>query len=251
MSKTIKSVLIDDEKNSLIILSKLLEKNCPEVEIIGTAQSVAEGVEVINNLKPELLFLDINMPDGDGFEVLEQIEDTALEVIFTTAYNKYAIRAFEFAALHYLLKPIEKRELKEAVGRYKEIQEEDLTEKIKVLNNNLNKKADRLVLPTQSGLNIIELKNVIRCESSNNYTTFFMNNNKKIVVSKSIKTYEELLAGNNFCRIHNQHLINLNYLKKYVRGRGGYVIMTNDSHVDVSEGKKKQFLKELGEFTVG
>ena len=219
-------------------------------EIAGEAKNGEEAVELYRREKPDIMLLDINMPDGDGFEVLERIEDTALEVVFTTAYNKYAIKAFEFAALHYILKPIKTTDLQEAVERFKGIKGEDLTDKIKVLSSNITNKIDRLILPTQSGLHIIELENIIRCESSNNYTTFFLKDKKKIVVSKSIQIYEKLLSDTYFCRVHNQHLVNLKYIKKYVRGRGGYIIMTNDSHVDVSEGKKKNFLKKLGEYTI-
>ncbi len=247
--KKIRTVLIDDEKNSLIILSKLLERKCPQVEIVATGQSVAEGIDIINEHKPELVFLDISMPDGEGFEVLEKIDDTALEVVFVTAYNQYAIKAFEFSALHYLVKPVTGDQLKEAVDRFEEAVTEDITEKIQVLNSNI-KKLDRLILPTSSGLNIIQLNEIYRCESSNNYTTFFLTNNKKIVVSKSIQVYEKMLSNSGFCRIHNKHVVNLKYIKKYVKGRGGYVVLTNDKQVDVSEGKKKNFLKELTEFTV-
>ncbi len=248
--KKIKTVLIDDEKNSLIILSKLLEKNCPQVEVVAVAQSVAEGIKVINKNKPELVFLDISMPDGEGFEVLEKINDTSLEVVFITAYNHYALKAFEFSALHYLVKPVTGMQLKEAVGRFDDAKNEDLKEKIKVLNSNINKNLDRLILPTSSGLNIIQLDDILRCESSNNYTTFYLTTKKKIVVSKSIQIYERMLSNSNFCRIHNKHLVNLKYIKKYVKGRGGYVILTTDKQVDVSEGKKKNFLKKLSEFAV-
>ncbi len=246
----IRTVLIDDEKNSLIILTKLLERHCPQVEVIATGQSVAEGIKIINEHKPELVFLDISMPDGEGFEVLEKIDETALEVVFVTAYNQYAIKAFEFSALHYLVKPVTGAQLKEAVERFEQTITEDISEKIEVLNNNMHKKLDRLILPTSSGLNIILLEEIFRCESSNNYTTFFLRNNKKIVVSKSIQVYEKMLSNSGFCRIHNKHIVNMQYIKKYVKGRGGYVVLTNDKQVDVSEGKKKNFLEELAGFTV-
>lgn len=248
MSDTIKTVLIDDEKNSLIILTKLLEKNCPQVEILATAQSVEEGSKIIDKHKPQLVFLDISMPDGDGFEVLERVKSTDFEVIFVTAYNHYALKAFEFSALHYLVKPVTGEQLKEAIERFKHSQSEDLTEKIKVLSNNMNKKLDRLILPTSAGLHIIQLDDIYRCESSNNYTTFFLTSGKKIVVSKSIQVYEKMLEESDFCRVHNKHLVNLKYIKKYVKGRGGYVILDNNQQVDVSEGRKKNFLKKLGDF---
>lgn len=250
MTEKIKTILIDDEKNSLIILQKLLEKHSENIEIIATGQSVEEGIKIIDLHKPDLVFLDINMPDGDGFEVLEKVEDRNFGIIFTTAYDKYAIKAFEFAALHYLLKPIKPEELIEAVERYETGKSENITEKIEVLSNNIHKNLERLILPSSNGISIIELDDIIRCESSNNYTTFFLMNNEKIMVSKSINNYEKILSESHFCRIHNQHIVNLKYVKKYVKGRGGYVIMINDKQVDVSEGRKKEFMTKLSEFAI-
>ncbi len=248
----IRTVLIDDEKSSLIILEKLLARHTPEVEIVGTAQSVAEGIEVIEEKKPDLVFLDISMPDGDGFEVLEKVNYKDFDVIFVTAYDQYAIKAFEFAALHYILKPVKPQELVEAVERYKNQKNSlaDLEEKLKLLSANLGQKPTKLVLPTSSGMHIIDFDDIIRCESSNNYTTFFLKDGKKIVVSKSIQTYEKLLKDSHFCRIHNKHIVNLKYIKKYVRGRGGYVVLANGEQVDVSEGRKKQFLEKLSQYTI-
>jgi len=251
MSDKIRTILVDDEKSSLIILRKLLEKNCENVEIVSTAQSVEEGIKVIDELKPDLVFLDINMPDGDGFEILEKVDYNNFEVIFTTAFDKYAIKAFEFAALHYLLKPIKPEELIEAVERYETSKNEDLTEKISVFSNNLQKNPERLILPSSNGISVIQLDDIIKCESSNNYTTFFLKSNEKIMVSKSINNYEKILSESHFCRVHNQHIVNLKYIKKYVKGRGGYIVMTNDMHIDVSESRKKDFLTKLGEFAIG
>lgn len=250
MSEKIRTIIVDDEKSSLIILQKLLEKNCDNIEIIATGQSVEEGIKIIEEHNPDLVFLDINMPDGDGFEILEKIENITFEIIFTTAYDKYAIKAFEFAALHYLLKPIKAEELIEAVERYELHKNENLSEKIEVLSNNLNKNLDRLILPASNGMSIIQLDDILRCESSNNYTTFYLTNNDKIMVSKSINNYEKILAESHFCRIHNQHIVNLKYIKKYVKGRGGYVTLINDKQVDVSEGRKKEFLQKLNEFAI-
>ncbi len=248
--ESIKTVLIDDEKNSLIILQKLLEKNIPEIEIVGTAQSVKEGIEAVDEHKPDLVFLDISMPDGDGFEVLEKASYKDFSVIFVTAYDQYAIKAFEFAALHYILKPVNAQELKDAIERYKEHKNESIGEKIEVLSSNLEKPT-KLILPTSSGMHIIDLDDIIRCESSNNYTTFYLTTGKKIVVSKSIQTYERLLSDSHFCRVHNKHIVNIKFIKKYVRGRGGYVVLSNGEQIDVSEGRKKKFLEKLNNFALG
>ncbi len=247
----IRTVLIDDEKSSLIILQKLLEKHVPEVEVVATAQSVAEGIKVINETKPDLVFLDISMPDGDGFEVLEKVTYKDFGVIFVTAYDQYAIKAFEFAALHYILKPVRPEDLIEAVNRFKETRGENFEEKLKLLTQSIGQqKPSKLILPTSSGMHIIDLDDIIRCESSNNYTTFYLKDGKKIIVSKSIQTYERLLKDSHFCRVHNKHIVNLKYIKKYVRGRGGYVVLANGEQIDVSEGRKKQFLDKLAQFTI-
>jgi len=251
MSKNIRTVLVDDEKNSLIIMQKLLEKHTPNVEVIASAQSVAEGIEVIDTEKPDLVFLDISMPDGDGFEVLEKVSHTNFQVIFSTAYDQYAIRAFEVSALHYILKPVKPEDLIEALKRFEELSSEgDLSEKIKILSGALKETPNRLVLPTSNGMHIIDIEEIIRCESSNNYTTFFFKERQKIVVSKSIQLYEQMLSHSHFCRIHNKHLVNLKFIKKYVKGRGGHVLLNDGSQVDVSDGRKKNFLSKLSEYTL-
>lgn len=251
MSKNIRTVLVDDEKNSLIIMQKLLEKHVPNVEVVATAQSVNEGIEVINEQKPDLVFLDISMPDGDGFEVLEKVEHNNFQVIFSTAYDQYAIRAFEVAALHYILKPVKPEDLIEALKRFEEASKDnDLSDKIKVLNGALKNAPQRLVLPTSNGMHIIDIEEIVRCESSNNYTTFFLTNKQKIVVSKSIQLYEQMLSVSHFCRIHNKHLVNLKFITKYVKGRGGHVLLNDGSKIDVSDGRKKNFLEKLSEYTL-
>lgn len=251
MSKNIRTVLVDDEKNSIIIMQKLLEKHVPNVEVVATAQSVSEGIEVINDEKPDLVFLDISMPDGDGFEVLEKVDYKNFQVIFSTAYDQYAIRAFEVSALHYILKPVKPEDLTEAIKRFEEVsKEDDLAEKIRVLGGALKDSLKRLALPTSNGTHYIDIEEIVRCESSNNYTTFFLTDKQKIVVSKSIQLYEQMLSKSHFCRIHNKHLVNLKFIKKYVKGRGGHVLLNDGSHVDVSDGRKKNFLEKFDQYTI-
>lgn len=251
MNEKIKTILVDDEKNSLIIMQRLLEKHTPNVQIVDTAQSVEEAIEVIDKHKPELVFLDISMPDGDGFEVIEKTNFKNFKVIFSTAYDQYAIKAFEVSALHYILKPVTPNDLIEAINRFHDTPPSDnISEKIKVLNDALKEIPSRLVLPTSTGMHIINIKTIIRCESSNNYTTFFLTNGKKIVVSKSIQIYEQLLSDSHFCRIHNKHLINIKFVQKYVKGRGGHVVLSNGSNIDVSDGRKKNFLEKLKNYTI-
>lgn len=249
MTKNINALIIDDEKNSRETLKGLLKKYCQNILICGEAASVEEGVNKIKKLNPDIVFLDITMPDGKGFEVLERLQEIDFEVVFTTSHDDYAIKAFEFSAIHYLLKPIKYKELQEAVKRFEKVKEEIETEQLKVLTDNLNNnKPEKIILPSSDGLSIIEIDRIIRCESYNNYTTFYLNDKEKILVSKPINNYQTILEDLNFVRIHSKHIVNLCYIKKYVKGRGGYVILLDGTNVDVSEGKKKDFLSRLNEY---
>jgi len=252
VSQLIRTVIVEDEKNSFLLLTKLLEKYCPSVKIIGTAHNVAEAVKVLNAEKPDLVFMDVNMPDGDGFEVLERVQDREFAVIFTTAYDRYAMKAFEFSALHYLLKPIDHKELQEAIKRFENSKPENLLEsKLKVMADSLSAQPQKIMVPSSNGLIVVELDDIIRCESTNNYTIFHLKDGKPLMVSKPISSYEEILSDLHFLRIHNKHLINLKYVKRYVKGRGGYVVMQDDSEADISESKKKEFMLKLGEIARG
>lgn len=249
MSKKIRSVIVDDETKSIGSLTKLLDKYVPEVEICGTASSVKEATETINKLKPELVFLDISMPDGNGFDVLENVSYKKFEVIFITAYDRYAVKAFEFSAIHYLLKPISYIELQKAVGRYEQIKNEDgFEEKINILRESMGSKPQKIILPTSEGFNIIDLDKIIRCEADSNYTIFYFADGNKEIVSKSLNNFEKLLSDIHFERVHNKHLINLKHVKKYVKGKAGYVIMNDSEHVYISETRRKSFVDALKKF---
>ncbi|NOU59468.1 LytR/AlgR family response regulator transcription factor [Marinifilum caeruleilacunae] len=242
----IRTLIIDDEMKSQATLHKLLEKYCNGLEIVGFANNVKSGVKAINDLKPDLVFLDISMPDGDGFEVLQQVKNREFEVVFTTAFNDYAIKAFQFSALHYLLKPINYIELQHAVERYKESHQDlDLNEKIQVLFDSLNNQHKKIVLPTSNGLKVVEVENIIYCRADGSYTHFYIVDEDPIMVSKALSNFEELLPSELFCRVHNKHLINLNFVDNYVKGRGGKVILENKKEIEVSEGRKAEFLSRL------
>lgn len=249
MKKQINAIIVDDERKSIASLKLLLATYCPQVLVLGEANSVQEAIENIDLLKPDLLFLDITMPDGDGFDVLDRVRYQEFEVIFITAYNQYALKAFEFSAIHYLLKPINYLELQEAVKRFENLKSKDVfNEKIQVLRDSLNNKHQKIILPSFDGLEIINLDEIIRCEADSNYTIFFLTNKRKIVVSKSLNNFEKILSDIYFCRIHKKHLINLKYVKHYVKGKGGTIIMQDGSSVFVSESKKKYFIKRLKEY---
>ncbi|GAB7088162.1 LytTR family DNA-binding domain-containing protein [Marinifilum fragile] len=242
----IRTLIIDDEMKSQATLHKLLEKYCTGIEIVGFAHNVKSGVESINELKPNLVFLDISMPDGDGFEVLQKVKNRDFAVVFTTAFNDYAIKAFQFSALHYLLKPINYLELQAAVGRYKENHKDlDLNEKIQVLFDSLNNQNKKIVLPTSNGLKVVEIEKIVYCRADGSYTHFYFLDEESIMVSKALSNFEELLPSDIFCRVHNKHLINLNFVDNYVKGRGGKVVLENKEEIEISEGRKAEFLKRL------
>ncbi|MEL6846548.1 MAG: LytTR family DNA-binding domain-containing protein, partial [Bacteroidota bacterium] len=215
-----------------------------------------EGFEGLEVNKPDLIFLDIELPDGDGFQVLEQAKELNFDVIFTTAYDQYAMRAFKFSATDYLLKPVDIEELQAATARVVEKQSkeeesgEGQSDKIEALIRNIRNMQQpfkRIVLPTTNGFTVVNPDDIIRCESDRNYTFIFLMDGRKILVSRTIKEYDEMLSDYNFFRIHQSHLINLKYLKNYTRGRGGYVELTDGSTLDVSARRKSEFLKRMSQ----
>ncbi len=246
MSTLIQAVIVDDEDNSLEALTILLQKYCPDVQVIGTAQTVADAVELIDNLKPELVFLDIALPDGQGFEILEEVGFTAFEVVFTTAYDQYALKAFDFSALDYLLKPISAEKLQQAVERFEKIRkEENYGERVSVLKESLNNRNERIILSSMDGFDVYKIADIVRCEANGSYTTFYIKSGHRVITSKTLNNFERLLADLSFVRVHSKHLINLDYVKKYISGRGGYIVFEDGSQVDVSERKKKEFILRM------
>jgi len=245
----IKAIIVDDEMKSQSSLFKLLERFCPDVEVIGFACNVQTAVELINQENPELVFLDISMPDGDGFEVLEQVNSRNFEVIFTTAYNEYALKAIQFSALHYLLKPINYKDLKEAVERFQNSKKDvSLDEKFKVLYDSLKNEYKKIILPTANGLRMVELSDIVRCEANGSYTDFFLGDKEDLMVSKPLSNFMDILPDHLFCRVHSKHLVNLNFVDQYIKGRGGRIILKDGKEIEVSEGKKKEFIESLKQF---
>lgn len=244
----LKALIIDDEKRSRESLQHVLEENCPEIEIVGQADSVATGVESINKLQPDLLFLDIEMQDGTGFDLLEQVRGEQFDVIFTTAFENYALKALKMSAVDYLLKPIGDEELGDAVSKVVNKKTEKSSEKnFELLLQNLNSQSGnhKIALPTSEGLSFINVRDIIRCKADGSYTHFYFKDGTTFLVSKKIKEYEELLSPYHFQRVHHSHLINLDEVKKYVRGDGGYVVMSDGETVYVSKRKKEGFLSAL------
>ena len=244
----IKTIIVDDEPNCCQTLVTLLKRYCPQIEIAGVFHSGITALPAIKAMPPQILFLDIEMPKMNGFELLEQLPEINFELIFTTSYDQYAIKAFHFSALDYLLKPIDREELQKAVQKVIQRQSHPLPQQIDILLKKLYQPATaigKIALPTMEGLQMIPVDTIISCSSDGNYTIFFLKNKKKLVVSRILKEIEEMLEGYSFARVHNSYIVNLNEIEKYVRGEGGYLIMSDGSSVDVSRSRKESLLKKL------
>jgi two-component system LytT family response regulator len=248
---TISAVIIDDEPNNIKNLEVLLKQHCMEVGIIGCAQHAAEGEALIRQLQPDLVFLDIQMPDKNGFDILRDIPDRDFELVFITAFDLYAIQAIRFSALDYLLKPVKANELKDAVqkaiNRRKEKKQNHKVENLlEMLEGDQHKKQQhRLALTSAKETRFVRTTEIIRCESSNNYTTFFLKEGEKILVSKPIYEYEELLVNYGFLRCHQSHLVNRHYIKSLVKQDFGYLLLEDNSQIPVSRQKKDFVKKQL------
>ena len=242
-------IIVDDELHCRTALETLIVKHFPELSIKAICKSPAEGIQAITGHHPDLVFSDVEMPPSTGFEMLQQLDEINFDIIFTTAYEKYAIQAIKFSAMDYLLKPIGKEDLAEAILRVKEKKlHEKSTKKIEALFNNIKgikNTTKKIVLPTTNGIELVYLQDIVRLDSNGNYTTFHLKNNQKILVSKTIKEYEEMLEEVHFFRVHNSHIINLHYVKNYIKGEGGIVKMEDGSEIDVSRRRKEDFLKAL------
>lgn len=247
----ISAIIVDDEQHCRASLESLIGNFFPELSVKASCKSLAEGIQAIHEHHPSLVFLDVEMPPSTGFEMLRQLDEINFEIIFTTAYEKYAIQAIKFSALDFLLKPIGKEDLAEAVFRMKEKKSvEKSAKKIEALFENIKSRqspSKKIVLPTTNGIELIYLQDIIRLDANANYTTFHLKNRQKLVVSKTIKEYEEMLEDVYFFRVHNSHIINMRYVKNYIKGEGGIVKMEDGSEIDVSRRRKDEFLKALHE----
>lgn len=246
----IKAIIVDDELGARESLSKMIEKNCKQLEVVAKADSMLAAFEAITTKQPDLVFLDIEMPNGNAFDLLEKFKEINFNIIFTTAYDHYAIKAIKFSAIDYILKPIDPEELVEAVKRLEKKQTSQpnvLDKQFKTLLSNVRpeNKLKKVGIPDGDGLIFINLSDIIRCESDGNYTFFILTNGKKIIASRTLGEYEQMFTEDNFFRIHRSHLVNLQHVKKYIKGEGGYVIMADDSQVEVSRRNKNEFLEKL------
>ncbi|MGB8191345.1 MAG: LytTR family DNA-binding domain-containing protein [Chitinophagaceae bacterium] len=245
----ISAIIIDDELHCIERLSNLLQEHNKVVEVKGKLRSVEEGLKGIEELRPDLVFLDVMIHDKTGFDLLMQLPAIEFDLIFTTAFERYAVQAFKFSALDYLLKPIDPDDLKQAIDKVeKKKLKNELSGKLDVLFHNLKNSQGihkRIAIPTMNGLTFVQAEDIIRCQSEVNYTVLFLKGREKLTVAKTLKEFEELLTEYNFYRVHNSHLINLAFVKSYNRGNGGFVCMTDNSEIEVASRRKEDFLRRL------
>ncbi len=242
-----KVLIIDDENRTRDFVKKMIDSFNLDLDVFTDGENVETGIEAINRIQPDILLLDIQMPDGTGFDVLNSIETKNFEVIFITAYQEYAIKAIKFSALDYILKPIDSEELHSSIITAMDCLEfkREETQYIALENNIQPNNRRKLVLKTQECVYVVDLNEIIRCEADKNYTFFYLNSGKKILVSRTLKDYETMLNGYGFFRIQQSHLINLEYLDRYDKQQGGAVIMKDGTAVPLSPAKKDQFFKLL------
>lgn len=242
----INAVVIDDEDGVRSIIIKMLHDHCPDVIIAGQADGVQTGIEVINKWNPDLVFLDIRLNDGTGFDLLDRLPEKDFNVIFITAFDEYAIQAIKFSALDYLLKPIVPGDLVEAVRRAQEHMNHEVEQQLNVLSSNLHAHVPKkLVLKTSKHIHFVDMKDVIRCQADHVYTTFHIMGGKKVMVSKPMKSFEEMLIPHGFFRPHKSHLINVSHIIRLEKLDGGTIILSENHKVPLSSRKKEQFLQMM------
>lgn len=248
MEPALTAIIVDDEESPREMLSGLLQRRHPELQILGIATDVPTGIELIRRTAPQLVFLDIELKEKTAFDLLRALGDQSPHVIFTTAHENYAVRAIRFSALDYLLKPIDPIELSAAIAKARQVVR--TTEKpamVDMLLKNIDRSTgERIIaLPVSDGLVLVHVNEIIVCESESNYTTLYLRDNKRLVISRTLKEFEDLLGEQDFIRVHNSFLISKKHIKKYIKGEGGEVIMSNDMNILVSRRKKPDLMLAL------
>ncbi|MFK8007144.1 MAG: LytR/AlgR family response regulator transcription factor [Saprospiraceae bacterium] len=244
-----KTIIVEDEEKSRLTLANMLNNYCEGVEIIDSVDSIAKAVISIKKNKPDFIFLDIEFPGENGFSIFEHFPDPDFEIVFTTAYDTYALQALKMSAVDYLLKPIDLEDLQAAIIKVQDKKNIEASKfRVSILKGNINNQFQKLALPTNDGFSFVELNDILRCEAEGNYTLFHMNNASKIVVCRTLKTYHDILTDFNFFRISRSQLINLKYIKNFTRKRNSTVTMTDGSILSVSFGRKDEFLSSIDNF---
>ena len=245
-----RALIIDDEQDGTSTLKKMLDQNCRQVDVVGTSANAFDGRKQLEELKPDLVFLDIQMPGMSGLDMLAEMDTRNFEVIFVTAHNQYMLQALQFSAADYLLKPVDEDRLAEAMQRVeKRLSQKDDNRSIDALLYNLQKAGSpnemKLCIPTLKGFVVLKLEDIIVCEAEKNYTIIHLKDKKSITVSRPLLDYEKILEGTTFLRVHRTFLINLQHVKEYHRGEGGVVIMSNGAEVEISRRRKEEFLSKI------
>ncbi len=252
MNTKLKAIIIDDELNAREMLEWLIKTWCKEVEVSALCASAEEGLKAIRDYQPDIVFLDIEMPHMNGFEMLEKLQgDQSFELVFTTAYDQYAIRAFRFSAFNYLLKPVDHDELKQTVDRIQRKKHHATNEQLDLLMEQLKSmrpSVQRLALSTGDGLRFVKTEEILYCQAESNYTQVMLVSGERILVSKTLKDIDETLAGEDFSRVHNSFVVNINQIKKFVRGDGGYVLMNDGQQITIARSKRDEFFARFGKF---
>ncbi len=248
----LKTIIVDDEIDAVNFIESIIAEYCPKIEVVGKAHSAREGVKLINEKEPDLVFLDVEMPHGSGFDLLSHFPQKTFEVIFITAFNHYAIKAVKFSAVDYILKPINISEFIEAVKKVEAGRQEKKDRNFNfdtLLENLRSSMPSKLAIPTSDGMEYLNTNEIVRVEADRSYSWFFLNDGRKFLVSRNLKEYQELLSDRNFFRTHNSHLINLSFVKKFIRQEGGYIQMEDESTVPISRGKKDLFLSHMAKLS--
>lgn len=247
----INALIVDDEEACCEVLELLLEKYCPQVNVVASCHSVAEAMNALSTYKVNLLFLDIEMPHANGFELLQRLPAIDFDLIFTTSYDQYAIKAIRHSALDYLLKPIDRVELQSAVKKATDHAQPPVPQQLEALMQKMQQpQASRqhIALPTMEGLQMVSIDSIICCTSKSNYTLLHFRDGQRLVISRTLKEVEQLLADHYFLRVHHSYLVNLNEVKKYIRGEGGMLLMSDGTSVDVSRSRKESVINALQSF---
>lgn len=243
----VKAIIVDDEPYCCEALATLLEERS-EVEVVSVCHNAANALAAIKKYSPDLVFLDVEMPKMNGFEMLEQLTSVNFEIIFTTSYDEYALKAMRFSAIDYLLKPVDSEELQIAVQKAIRRSQRPISEQLEILMQKIHQPStpiSKIAMPTMEGLQMIAVDTIISCEADSNYTILKLKDRKKIIVSRTLKEIEELLEEHSFARVHRCYLANLNEVEKYVKGEGGYLVMSDGTTIDVARNKKEVLLKKL------
>ncbi len=250
----IRALIIDDEKHCCDNLQWQLKTYCPEIDVVSTCNNAEKAIQQIRHHQPQLIFLDVEMPGMSGFEMLENLKEINFDIIFTTAFDQYAIRAIKFGALDYLIKPIDKDELLQAVNKFLNRTQRDSLKQLNALLTHIKKSSDlsfqKIALPTLHGYELVSLNTIMFCESSSNYTNIRLNDGQHLLISRTLKDVQDLLDMQPFFRVHNSYIVNLQYAIRYVKGEGGFLVLNNDVNIPVARSKKDELLKLITHLSV-